>query len=105
MLRVTVEIVRHGDEGQVEVVGTVLIAQVEKHDKDPDGWRGYAAWAEARTRDDIQGRGPDAELDHKRDAGAMALAGSTLAALWPGAGTVHVLPAARRLRRRSRRTQ
>lgn len=75
-MRVTVEIVPHGDEKRAELVQTVCIGQRERFDDDPGGLRGYAIW---HTADYM--RDPDATVMHWRSEGAAALATKALATL------------------------
>ena len=42
MLRVTVEIVPHGDESRAEVIDTVIVTQTVRFDDDPNGSRHHA---------------------------------------------------------------
>lgn len=75
MMRVTIEIVPHGEEDAKFTLHTIEIAQVEKLDTDPYGLRGYAAWltngpTECRT---FTAREPDAKVIHRRSDGALWL--------------------------------
>ena len=68
MLRVTVEVVPHGDESRAEVIDTVIVAQTVRFDDDPNGRRGYVVW------DSVDRNVPPvAEVDHWRDDGARRL--------------------------------
>lgn len=76
MMRITVDIVPHGDEDRKETVETVTIAQVARHDSDPGGVRDYALW----NGPDPEGK-PFAVIRHTRADGAAVLAGKAFAAL------------------------
>jgi hypothetical protein len=74
MLRVTVEIVPHGDESRAEVLQCLEIAQVAQYDDDPGGLREYA------IRDVASDDYPDwtVRLMHLRFDGASMLAAKAL---------------------------
>lgn len=75
MLRITIELVPHGDESRTEVLETVLIVQVEAHDDLPGGERTYAIWRDARTVDDLRADRVTSTVRHQRVNGALMLAG------------------------------
>ena len=68
MLRVTVEIVPHGEESRSEVIDTVIVAQTVRFDDDPNGRRGYAVWDNTDPS-----APPVAEVEHWRGDGARRL--------------------------------
>lgn len=76
MLRVTVEIVPHGEESRSEVIDTVIVAQTVRFDDDPDGRRGYVVW------DSVDRNVPPvAEVEHWRGDGARRLVAKAFGAL------------------------
>lgn len=75
MMRITVEIVPHGDESKAEVVGSVVVAQTSQLDDDPEGWRRYSVRQVGVALGSV--------VQHRRSDGAVALAGAALAALAP----------------------
>lgn len=76
MMRVTVEIVPHGDESRAHVIEQVEIANVAAHDNDPDGVRTYL-W-KPRDRRWTQG---NARVVHRRGDGAARLVATVFEAL------------------------
>ena len=74
MLRVTVEIVPHGDESRAEVLQCLEIAQVAQYDDNPGGLREYA------IRDTASEEYPEwgVRLMHLRGDGASMLAAKAL---------------------------
>ena len=71
MLRVTIELVPHGDETRSEVLDTIVIAQVHRIDDDPEGLRGYL-WRH---------NGRQGTVVHRRSDGAVKLVSAVLARL------------------------
>jgi hypothetical protein len=68
VIRVTVELVPHGDESRATVLDRVVIAQTVAFDSDPEGRRGYVVW----DSDDLNAS-PVAEVEHWRGNGARTL--------------------------------
>lgn len=76
MLRVTVEVVPHGDESRAEVIDTVIVAQTVRFDGDPNGRRGYVVWDS-----DDRNAPPVAEVEHWRGDGERRLVASVFDAI------------------------